>query len=167
MARDPPGVHAKGRNPFLQSGLREQFAYAELTVHSCHVTQLLQFRGLRFCSDEDRNVAVGIFPESQEILIRSAALGGVALHPVSASQLEMCQRATCRGTGSFCARLHYLWFDINSGGGTASTDSVDATRNSAFAVFEDGVKGPAFKELRWAQRIVCNTSVTGSEKVSP
>src|SRR5437016_5591189 len=65
---------------------------SELTVHFCHATQSLQFRGLRFCSDEDRNVGVGIFPESKEILIRGAALGSVALHRIGASQLKVGQR---------------------------------------------------------------------------
>ena len=72
--------------------LRDKSAYAELTVHFCHATQSLQFRGLRFCSDEDRNVGVGIFPESKEILIRGAALGSVALHRIGASQLKVGQR---------------------------------------------------------------------------
>jgi hypothetical protein len=32
--------------------------------------QLLELRVLRFCSDEDGNVRVGVFPEREEILIR-------------------------------------------------------------------------------------------------
>jgi hypothetical protein len=40
----------------------------------------------RLCSDEDRNVGVGIFPQREEILI---GFGGVALHGIGSADLEM------------------------------------------------------------------------------
>jgi len=42
---------------------------------------LLQLRVLRFRSDENRNVGVGIFPKREEILIGRLDSGGVAFHP--------------------------------------------------------------------------------------
>src|SRR5437868_10701375 len=61
-------------------------------IHLWGVPELFQFSGLRFCSDEDRNVRVGAFPECEEILIGGAALDRITLHRVGASQLEMGQR---------------------------------------------------------------------------
>ena len=51
--------------------------------------QLLQLRVLRFRSDEDGDVRVGVFPEREEILIGRLGLGGVALHGVGSADLEM------------------------------------------------------------------------------
>jgi hypothetical protein len=51
--------------------------------------KLLQLRVLRFRSDEDRNIRVGIFPEREEILIGRLGLGGVALHGIGPADLEM------------------------------------------------------------------------------
>ena len=50
------------------------------------LTRLFQFRVLRFRSDENRNVRVGIFPEREEILIGRLSFGGIALHGVGAGQ---------------------------------------------------------------------------------
>jgi hypothetical protein len=49
----------------------------------------LQLPVLRFRSDEDRNVRVGVFPQREEILIRRLGFGGVALLRVGASEAEM------------------------------------------------------------------------------
>ena len=50
---------------------------------------LLKLRVLRFRSDEDGNVWVGVFPDREEILIRRFRLLGVALHCVGAAEAEM------------------------------------------------------------------------------
>jgi len=50
---------------------------------------LSQLRVFRLGSDENRNVRVGVFPEREEILIRSAGLGDVALQSIGTSKLEM------------------------------------------------------------------------------
>src|SRR5260370_39781249 len=52
-------------------------------------TRLFQFRVLSLRSDENRNVRVGVFPEREEILIGRLGLGGVALHGVGSTDLEM------------------------------------------------------------------------------
>ena len=46
----------------------------------------------RLCSDENRDVRIGIFPEREEILISCAGFGGVALHGVSARKPQPGQR---------------------------------------------------------------------------
>src|SRR5271167_1920078 len=51
----------------------------------------LQFRVLRFRCDEDGNIRIGVLPEREEILIRGAGLGGVALHGVGSADLDMRQ----------------------------------------------------------------------------
>ena len=53
----------------------------------------LQLRVLRFRSDEDGNVRVGVFPQREEILIGRLGFGGVALHRVCAGHSEMRQRS--------------------------------------------------------------------------
>ncbi len=47
----------------------------------------------RFGLLKDGNVGIGVLPECEEILIRSAALGGVALQRIGTCELEMGQRA--------------------------------------------------------------------------
>ena len=49
----------------------------------------MQLRVLRFRSDENRNVRVGVFPKREEILIGRLGLGGVALHGIGSADLEM------------------------------------------------------------------------------
>jgi hypothetical protein len=41
---------------------------------------------------EDGNVGIGVFPEGEEILIRGAGFGGVALQHIGASELNMNER---------------------------------------------------------------------------
>ena len=53
--------------------------------------ELLQLRGFSFGVLQDGNVGIGIFPEREEILVRSVRLGRVTLHGISASDLEMRQ----------------------------------------------------------------------------
>ena len=53
----------------------------------------MKLRVLRFRSDENRNVSVGVFPKREEILIGGLGLGGIALHGVSAGEAEMCECA--------------------------------------------------------------------------
>jgi hypothetical protein len=50
---------------------------------------LLQLRVLRFRSDEDGNVRVGVLPECEEILISGLGFGGVALHDIGATELKV------------------------------------------------------------------------------
>src|SRR5437867_10412698 len=57
------------------------------------LARLLQLCVFRFCSDENGDVWVGVFPQPQKILICCARLGGVALERVCAAKLEMGQRA--------------------------------------------------------------------------
>ena len=53
---------------------------------------LLQFCVLRFGLLQDGDVLVGVFPQSEKILVRGAALGRVALERVCARQADMGQR---------------------------------------------------------------------------
>src|ERR1700730_65735 len=50
---------------------------------------LLQLRVLRFGFLQDGDVGGGVFPQREEILIRSAGLGGVALERVGTGETEM------------------------------------------------------------------------------
>jgi hypothetical protein len=50
---------------------------------------LMQLGILGFGGDEDGNVGVGVFPQSEEILIGGAGLRDVALHNVGSSDLKM------------------------------------------------------------------------------
>jgi hypothetical protein len=52
-------------------------------------TRLFQFQVLRFGSDEDGDVRVGVSPKREEILIGRLGFGGVALHGVGAPEAEM------------------------------------------------------------------------------
>src|SRR5260370_9210976 len=52
---------------------------AQKLTFSKAVGELLQLRVFRLSLLQDWNVMVGVFPQRQEILIRGAALGGVAL----------------------------------------------------------------------------------------
>ena len=51
--------------------------------------ELLQFGVLGLGLLEDGDLRIGIFPDRQEILVRSSAFGGIALESVGTSQLEM------------------------------------------------------------------------------
>jgi hypothetical protein len=65
-----------------------------LGCHNWQVNEdrlLLQLSVLRFRSDENRNVRVGVFPKREEILISRLGLGGVALHGIGSADLEMGQ----------------------------------------------------------------------------
>jgi hypothetical protein len=55
--------------------------------------QSLQLRVLRIGLFQDRNVGVGVFPEGEEVLIGGFCFGGVALHGIRSTQLEMSQYA--------------------------------------------------------------------------
>jgi len=52
---------------------------------------LLQSRIFRLCLLENRDFEVGVFPECEEVLIRGFCLGGVALHRVGTTELEVSQ----------------------------------------------------------------------------
>ena len=47
---------------------------------------LLQLREFSFCSDENGDVRVGVFPEGEEILVRSASFCRIARESLSAGQ---------------------------------------------------------------------------------
>ena len=51
--------------------------------------ELFEFRILGLGGDEDGNVGVGVFPESEEILICRLGFGGVTLHGVSAAKAKV------------------------------------------------------------------------------
>ena len=55
--------------------------------------RLLQLRILLLGLLQDREVGVSVFPQREEILVSNAALRGVALKGVSASQAKMSQHA--------------------------------------------------------------------------
>src|SRR2546429_8148794 len=57
------------------------------------LARLLQLCVFRFCSDENGDVWVGVFPQPQKILICCARLGGAALERACAAKVEMGQRA--------------------------------------------------------------------------
>src|SRR4029077_16322970 len=50
---------------------------------------LMKLRVLGICSDENRNVRVGVFPKREEILIGRLGLDGVALQYISATEAKM------------------------------------------------------------------------------
>ena len=54
---------------------------------------LLQFRVLRFGFLQDRNVAVGVFPDVEEILIGAASFRRIAGQYIGPAKLQMRQRA--------------------------------------------------------------------------
>src|SRR5437870_11887963 len=61
------------------------------------LARLLQLCVFRFCSDENGDVWVGVFPQPQKIRICCARLGGVALERVCAAKLELGPRAQRAG----------------------------------------------------------------------
>ena len=48
---------------------------------------LFQLRVFRLRSDENRNIGVGVFPESEEILVSCAGFGSFTLHRVRTPEL--------------------------------------------------------------------------------
>src|SRR6266849_6969619 len=52
-------------------------------------TELLQLRVFRLGFFQDRDLGVGVFPEREEILICRLGFGGVALHGIGSTDLEM------------------------------------------------------------------------------
>ena len=56
-------------------------------------SKLIKLRVLRFGSDEDGNVRVGVFPEGEKILIGGLGFCGVALQRVGAGEAEMRESA--------------------------------------------------------------------------
>ena len=55
--------------------------------------RLPEFGVFGFGLFEDRDIGIGVFPESKEVLIRSAGFGGVTGKGVSAGEAEMRQGA--------------------------------------------------------------------------
>ena len=55
--------------------------------------QLLQLRVLRLGFLQDGDIGVGVFPEGEEILVRSLRFGGAAGHRISTTELQMGQSA--------------------------------------------------------------------------
>jgi len=77
---------------YRQSGKLAWLAVATAFVAKsspCNELRLLELRVLGFGLLQDWNIWVGIFPESEEIVVRSAGIGGVALHGVGATELKM------------------------------------------------------------------------------
>src|SRR5216683_1210468 len=60
-------------------------------IFSKRVTHPLQLCVLRLGLLKEGNVWIGVFPEREEILVRGATLGDVALEGVGTTQLEMRQ----------------------------------------------------------------------------
>ena len=58
--------------------------------------QLLQFRVLGLGLLQDWDVGIGIFPKREEILIRGAGFGGIAVHGISSADLKMRECADAR-----------------------------------------------------------------------
>src|SRR5271157_230258 len=57
------------------------------TPTACWV-ESLQLRVLRLRLLQDGNIGVGIFPEGEEVQVRSLSLGSIALHGVGSCQLQ-------------------------------------------------------------------------------
>src|ERR1700687_2908773 len=55
----------------------------------CQCTGSLQLSVLRLGLLEDGDVGVGVFPEGEEVLVRSFRFGGFALHEFGASETKM------------------------------------------------------------------------------
>ena len=78
---------------------------------------LLQLRVLRLGFVQDGDVRVGVFPEGEEVLVFSAALGGIALERVGACQAKVgqCAQVEVQPEASVVEQL----LEFDSGGGTA------------------------------------------------
>jgi len=61
-------------------------------------TALLQLPVLSLRLLQNRNVGIGVFPEGEEVLIGGFGFGGVALHGIRSTQLEMSQYAPAKFT---------------------------------------------------------------------
>ena len=72
--------------------------------------ELLYFRVLCFRSDEDWKFSISIFPEREEILVRGAGLGGVAVQRVTASEPELGERADWFSLNNPTMRKNFLEF---------------------------------------------------------
>ena len=79
------------------------------------VAGLLKLRVFRFCSDEDGNVRICVFPKREEILIGGAGFRGVALQHVRAGKAEMRERADGFGQHSPTMVEDFLEFDDGFG----------------------------------------------------
>jgi hypothetical protein len=55
--------------------------------------ELRLFGALRFRSNENGNVRVGVFPEGEKILASSLGFHAVTLKGIGASESELCKRA--------------------------------------------------------------------------
>ena len=93
----------------------------------------MKLRILRFGSDEDGNVGVGVFPEREEILIGRLGFGGVALHGVGAGEAEMCQCAD--GLANYNSAMVEDFLEL--AGGFAAL----MRRQIGFAAHIDGIQG--------------------------
>jgi hypothetical protein len=69
------------------------------------ISRLLQLRVFRLGLFQYMDVAVGVFPESEEILISCASLGDVSLHRAGAPHLKTRECALGRVSHDPCERV--------------------------------------------------------------
>jgi integrase len=97
-----PSIKMKGKTPLsdesklaakrdIALAITNSQPQADLQVSCVRHWRLQQLRVLSLGCDENRNVGVGVFPESKEILVGRAGLSGVGLQRVGAPELQMRQ----------------------------------------------------------------------------
>ena len=87
------GTLISGKTKWVERLTDAVYAQSASCQQETDSRKLLQLDVLRLGLLQDGDVGVGVFPEGEEILIGGLCLGGVALHRISATQLEMCEGA--------------------------------------------------------------------------
>jgi hypothetical protein len=97
--------------------------------------RLLQLGVFGFCSDEDGDIGVGIFPEREEIVVGGASLRRVALQCIGAGKAEV--RDGSRFTRPYQPSTAENFLKLGSSGDVAMNDaplSCAAWRASAMGI---------------------------------
>jgi hypothetical protein len=82
-------ANRRNNNRYAQKAKHRRAIHALALYHDT-IIRLLQFRAFRLGLNQDRDVGIGIFPESKEFLIRLARGFLVAAHRLGAPQLQVC-----------------------------------------------------------------------------
>jgi hypothetical protein len=82
----------------------------------------LQLRILGFGLRQDRNIAIGVFPEREEILIRNVCLGLISRHRERSAELQVRHRADWVGDNN--SRMIENFFKFRCGFSAAVLDEV-------------------------------------------
>jgi hypothetical protein len=85
-----PPQRITGENGVLQQviGSADPLVKAGAAVVIRILVELLQLHVLRLGFFQDGDVRIGVFPEGEEILVRGAGVGRVALHTIGAGQAQ-------------------------------------------------------------------------------